>query len=173
LPGNGDSAPDVPYASTGHGFIPLGRDVVLFGGCHDCALAVWAPDDRRVRLNLFQPPGGYRYHYPAMHPTLPVLYVVALNTPTLYRLDHVDGQPTLAPQTVEFAGANLTSPPVVLGKHNLLAVGTNQRLLLVPLDARGRLRPERTQVLIGNQAVEALAYSAKFDRLYVGTEKEK
>jgi hypothetical protein len=172
-PYNGEIAPDLPACSTGLGFVPLSRDRVLFGGYHDCALATWTPEDRRVRLNLVQTPDGYTYHFPALHPRLPVLFIVSLNTPTLYRLEHVDGQLTLTPQRVDFAGANLHTPPVVLARHNLLALGSHGRLLLVPLDANGRLKAERTQVPVGNQPVEALAYSEKFDRLYVGVEKGK
>ena len=173
-PINGEIAPDVPGASTGHGFVPLSRDLVLFGGGHDVALATWQPEDRRVRLNLVQPSGGYRYHYPTGHPTLPVVYIVVINSPYLYRIEHVDGQPTLAPQHIDVLRQQpLHSPPVVMAKHNLLALGGHLRILLVPLDAKGRIQPERTQVLIGNQPVQALAYSARFDRLYVGVEKGK
>jgi hypothetical protein len=172
-PYNGEIAPDLPLCATGLGWVPLGRDLVLFGGYHDTALVTWAPDDRRVRVNLFQPPGTYQYHFPAGHPNLPVVYIGVLNTQTIYRIEHVDGQPTLAPQSATVLGAGLQSPPVVMGKHNLLAIGTYSRILLMPLDAQGRLKPERTQVLVGNQAIEALAYSEKFDRLYVGMEKAK
>jgi hypothetical protein len=173
-PYNGEIAPDLPECCTGLGFVPFARDHVFFGGYHDLALAIWTPENRMVRLHTYQPQGyGYRFHFPAVHPSLPMIYIVSLDVPLLFRVEHVDGQPTLVPQSVEFVGANLHSPPIVMARHNLLAVGSQQRILLVPLDAAGRLKPERTQVLVGNQTIQALAYSEKFNRLYVGVEKEK
>lgn len=169
-PYDGWLASDLPESATGIGFIPLGRDFVLFGGYHDMALATWAPDDRRVRLHMFMPHGyGYRHHIPAIHPTLPMIYIVAHGVPQMYRLEHVDGYPTLVPQSVEFVGANLYTGPIVMARHKLLALGSHSRILLVPLDDTGRLKKERSQVLVANHYIEALAYSEKFDRLYVGT----
>src|SRR5205085_879240 len=106
------------------------------------------------------------------HPTLPVVYSAVLNTPWVFRMEHADGYLTLAPQQAVLGEAKLLSAPVVLGKRNLLAVGGVNRVYLPALDAAGAFKAaERTDLSVLNPAVEALAYSEQFDRLYVAVEK--
>jgi hypothetical protein len=164
---------DTP-AGSGVGFIPLARDVVITGGFHSIGMVTWTPDDRRVRLQSYsQLPGHYTYKFPAAHPTLPLVFV-SDSLSTVYRFEHVDGNPTLMPTRAELEAVHLCSPAVVMGKANKIVVGGIHRLFILSLNDKGRFKPERQQVLIApNQRVEAVAYSAKYDRIYVGVEKEK
>ena len=63
--------------------------------------------------------------------------------------------------------------PVLLAKANQIAVGGFHRLYLLGLDEKGKFKTERQQMVIANQSVEALAYSERFDWIYVGVEKRK
>jgi len=164
----GDSA-----VGSGIGFVPVGRDKVFTGGFHATGLVSWTPEERQSRLQSYQISSEYTYKYPCAHPTLPLVYVADFGSGKIYRFEHADGNFTLVPQRAELAAANLGSPPVFLHKVNKLAVGGHQRVFLIGLDEKGKFKPERQQTLIGNQHVHALAYSEKYDRLYVGVEKGK
>jgi hypothetical protein len=52
-----------------------------------------------------------------------------------------------------------------------VAVGGVNRVHLIALDAQGRMKAERQDVSVQNPTITALAYSEKFDRLYVAVEK--
>jgi hypothetical protein len=101
------------------------------------------------------------------------VYSAVLGHSLLYRIEHNNGHLTLAPQTVTLTGAHCQSAPAVMAKRNMLAIGGNQRVFLVTLDAEGRVKPERKQVLVAPQYIDALAYSEKFDKLYVAVEPPK
>ncbi len=166
---NGDVA-----SGAGFGCVHIAKDVVVFGGYHTTSLISWMPEERRVKLFSFLgSDGGYKHYFVCGHATLPLVYSAPLSTPNVYRFEHVDGLPSLLPKRAELAGAYLTSPPVMMPKANQIAIGGRQRVFLLRLDDQGRFKPERVQALIGNQDVEALVYSQKFDRLYVGVEKPK
>ena len=92
---------------------------------------------------------------------------------SLFRAEQVDGFLTLLPRQYVFPGLKITSPPVVLGKSNKVALGGQHFVYLVSLDEKGMplLDVLETQVL--NPSVHALAYSEKLDRLYVGVEVSK
>ena len=171
-PLTGEAFPDLP-SGCGFGYVPIAKDVVLFGGYHDVALITWAPDDRRTKLTVYQGDGGYRCYYPVMHPSLPVVYSAFMNAPWLFRFDMADGFPAMVPTHIELRGAEFFSPPLIVRKTGELVFGGRDRVFAIKLDDKGRLTDERRQMVVGSQRVEAVAYSEKYDRLYVGVEKLK
>jgi hypothetical protein len=100
-----------------------------------------------------------------------VAYVVNRGGPEAYRFEHVEGNPTLVPQRAAFAGGQpLFSAPAVLSRQGKVAFGGRHRVLLADLDKDGRFLPAGAEMTVNNPEVEALAYSARFDRLYVAVE---
>jgi hypothetical protein len=167
-------SPDLPESGSGIGFVPVGKDAVVYGGYHDVVYVRWAPDDRRAKFETFLPPAyGYSHHHVVAHPKLPVIYSCNYRHGVVYRLEHADGHPTLGPQTATLDAAYPLSAPVVLARHNRLAFGGHQRVFLLHLAPDGKILPTRSQVMIGPHPVEAVGYSEKFDRLYVGVEPVK
>lgn len=160
-------------AGTGIGFVPVARDAVITGGYHATGIVSWTPEDRTCRMVHYRLNSSYTYKYPTGHPTLPLVYLTDSGTGHVYRFEHVDGNPTLVPQRADLEAANLTSFPVIMAKTKKIAVGGQARLFILKLNEQERFTGERQQTVIGNQYVRALAYSEKFDRLYVGVEKEK
>ncbi len=111
------------------------------------------------------------------HPTLPLLYgsITAPADATwshsyLYRMEHAEGFPTLIPQRMIVYGFLASTPPVVLPKYNRLAVGGRKRIALFTLDATGKLTTERAEFEVNCPRVMGLAYSTKFDKLYVAAD---
>ena len=171
-PWDHDALPHV-WGGSGTGFVHTGRDQVLIGSFHTTALIAWKPDDKQARLHSFQVnAAAYCRFYAVGHPRLPIAYVAALDHQYLLRFEHVDGNFTLVPRQANVA-ASVTSPAVVLSKANRLAFGSNQRVVAVNLDEQGRFKRECVQAAVPNPRVEALAYSDKFDRLYVAVETSK
>jgi hypothetical protein len=159
----------------GAGFLPVGRDV--FVTCGYLGPMTWNLADRRARCQVFLMPVNFVSYYGtrlAPHPHLPVLYVTAAGYPYVYRVEHVDGLVTLAPQVLTLEAAAPKTPPVVLCKRNLVAWGTEGAVYLAGIDAEGRFKAEKgEQVNVPSTAVAELAYSERFDRLYVAVEKPK
>ena len=100
----------------------------------------------------------------SLHPALPVIYVSAGGR--LFRIEHVDGFPTLLPQVIGF-NDNPTSAPVVC--KSMVALGAGNSVLLFPTDAAGYFTGEAQRVAAKTSG-SALAYSARYDRLYVAVD---
>jgi hypothetical protein len=170
-----------PYDSTytfpvspfgcGYGMVPITDRVLLFGGPY--GVMGWEPSNRRVKVHGMFLENFARPYAVAGHPTLPVVYATSLTYNVAFRLKHADGYLTLMPQKVELTGATLLSPPAVMGRSGKVAFGGSRRVYFVGLNDKGDFKPERTQVVVDNPAVEALVYSEKFDRLYVPVEISK
>lgn len=157
---------------SGLGFVPIAENVVIFGGT--AGPVTWDEGDRRARLMSFlTEPYIANRQYVAGHPTLPVIFTSVTVSPYLYRMEHADGHLTLAPQQWTIEGATFHSPPVVMAKRSQVAVGGAGKVHVIGIDKDGFLKQERLQAVVLNPTVEALAYSEKFDRLYVTTEKPK
>jgi hypothetical protein len=168
-PPNQDAFPTHP-TGCGFGFVPVGRDAVLFGGYYSTALVLWRPEDRARRLFSFTLHQSHRRFVAAGHPSLPIVYVSNLITPEAYCFEHVEGNLTLVPQHADFAADILVSGPVVLARKGKVAFGSRHRVLLVNLDKDGRFLPSGAEMAVNNPQVEALAYSVRHDRLYVAVE---
>jgi hypothetical protein len=157
----------------GLGFFNVSDDVTLVAG--PLGPVTWDEANRRAQFNsvVFYPVVGIGYQYRMIgHPKLPVVFLTGLTSDRLYRMEHVDGFLTMLPQRALLGGATaITSPPVLLGDRPLLACGSANLLHLIGFDIAGLFNGERTDVPVANSTVEAIAYSPKFDRLYVAVEE--
>jgi len=177
---------------TGLGFVAPNRHVVLLGGVMD-GPAVWDTRNRRATLSLIRIPHPERDYAPGSEPgpdspvlamkgfghnniigphgTLPIIYGAQLNGPMLYRVEHAEGYPTMLPSTTIVSNAAFHSAPLTAGTLNPhLVVGGKNGLHMIMLDTKGRFTPEFTRVELPNPRVQAIAYSRRFDRLYVPVE---
>jgi hypothetical protein len=160
----------------GTGFLPISRDVFLT--CGYLGPMTWNLADRRARCQVFIMPINFVSYYGTRivgHPTLPVVFSSVVGYSYAHRIEHADGFFTLAPQILTLEGATLKTPPVVLTKRNLVAFGGLTAVYLAAIDAEGKFKDEKgMQINVPmNPTVEGLAYSEKFNRLYVAVEKAK
>lgn len=152
-------------------YAPIDDDAVLLTA--SAGIMSWAISDRLGRFSYFYllPQVPHRYRL-ALHPDLPVVYVTTLiYDGRIIRMEHADGAITLTPQTVLLDNIVTYSPVQVLTKRNQLAVGANGWVCLVDLDERGRFKPQGFRMTVNNPTVETIAWSSKFERLYVPVEK--
>lgn len=153
------------------GYTPLGPNAVMLSGYN--GPISWVLTDRLGRLGYYfiSPYVPYRYRI-AAHPTLPLIYVTIVTYDSrIIRLEHADGYITLMPHTFSIDNLVIHSPPLYLAKTNQLAIGTVGRVCVVDLDDQGRIQPQGAGMTVNNPAIEALAWSEKFGRLYVPVEK--
>lgn len=160
---------------SGAGFIPYSRDVFI--ACGPYGPVTWNSADRRARAQVFLMPVNFVSYYTtriAAHPTQPVVFASVVGYSYAHRIEHAEGYLTLAPQVVLLENATLKTPPVVMGKRNLVAFGGPNALYLAPINADGKFK-EEAGMLVGVQAAvaEGIAWSEKFERLYVAVEKLK
>jgi hypothetical protein len=171
------SVPEYAFGAfpAGAGLIPISRDVFIT--CGYVGPVTFNLADRGARAQYFLMPINFLTYYCVRitgHPRLPVVYATISGYQYAHRVEHADGYITLAPQVVTFEGAALRGYPVVLTKRNLVAWGTEGAIYLAGIDAEGRFKDENgLQVSVPTAAAEALAYSEKFDLLYVAVEKVK
>jgi len=164
---------------SGLGMYAPTADRMVFGG--PGGPIVWEPENRRGELlGNYIPPHGRAGNLDRLvrHPTLPVLFggTTAPETATwtdsyLHRIEHAEGYPTLLPQRMVLYAFLPSTLPVVMPKHNGLALGGRKRIALLTLDAQGRLTKERIEVEVNSPRVVGLAYSSKFDKLYIATDE--
>lgn len=155
----------------GMSLVPISKDVVV--GVNSIGPVTWNEKSHRAPFNnlIMHSFTTYYVERIASHPRLPVLYQTTMGYPKIAWMEHVDGYPTLAPQRAEIEGAALHSPPVVMDRRNQVACGGANVVYVVDLDERGRFKPKRLQAAVDNPTVAALAYSPRFDRLFVAVEK--
>jgi len=155
---------------TGRGFLAPSAKVVVFSGVH--GPAVWDTENRRASLGLVYVPGMPGDCMIAGHPKLPVVFGAGGDRDVAFRIEHADGYPTLLPQTTSVPDAKFQSAPVVMrGRENRLAIGGVGKVHVLPLDNEGRFTGPAINVAVNGGAVHAIAYSERFDRLYVAVEK--
>lgn len=159
----------------GAGFVPISRDVFIAAG--PFGPVTWNAADRRAQALVFLMPVNFVTYYctrMTSHPRLPVVYATMAGYPYANRVEHADGYLTLAPQVAHIDGAALRTGPVVLTKRNLIAWGSTGAVHIAGIDAEGRFKAEGgLQVTVPSATVDGLAYSEKFDLLYVAVEKAK
>lgn len=152
-------------------YAPLTADSVLMAS-HSGAVS-WSLSDHLGRYGYFfvLPSIPYRYRL-AAHPTLPVAFVTTVTYDArVVRLEHAEGYFTLAPQTLVLDGIVFHSPPVVLPGMGRVVVGAVGQVCSIKLTAEGKLTTEAVRMTVDNPTVEALAWSEKFQQLYVPVEK--
>lgn len=162
------------FAANQHGvgtsIVPLSRDIALLGGVK--GVMGWRPEDKAALVNAVP----IKYQNPALvaaHPALPAVYAVRMQTDSMFRLDQTDGFLSLIPRQWTFPGKKLMSAPVFLPKTNQLVVGGQHFLYLLDLDDAGDAKVDAVEMQVFNDAVRALIYSPRFDRLYASVDLSK
>lgn len=115
--------------------------------------------------------GKYYNDRLAAHSTLPMLYGSGLGTNETWCMEHVGGFPTLTAQRATIERASLTTGPLVLSKRNQVALAGSDRVYVLDLNDRGRFKATLMRTRAPKAA--AIAYSPRFDTLYVAVEKVK
>lgn len=82
------------------------------------------------------------------------------------------GYPSLMPQITKLNGLRTYSDVISMPKHNLLAVGSSNRVLLFDVDKQGWFQEKMDHFKVEAAQVNHVRYSQKFDRLYVGTDEK-
>lgn len=168
------TAPFFGETPCGLGFHNLSDTVTIV--CGGLGPVTWDESNRRAQMNaysLYPAYGaGYRYRM-IVHPTLPTVFCTALSSPYIYRVEHVDGFMTMFHQRATLANLAITSPPVIVGNRPYIAFQSLGFVHLVGFDSAGLYTGERTDIAVPSRKVEALAYSAKYDRLYATVEEAK
>ena len=137
-------------------------------------VALWDTDNRRGALGYVYVPQTSGPCLIASDPSVDRVFGVASELgDALFSIVHAEGYLTLAPEVVRLGTAvHLRSAPVVLsGKQKRLAIGGINQLHLVPLSADGAISGPVESLPVRAPSLQALAYSAKHDRLYVAVEK--
>lgn len=158
---------------SGAGIHPLGPKLFIAQGT--IGIVTWDEGSRRVRTHVLLMPTNMQAYYVTRlvgHPVLPVIFSTAAGYEFLYRVEHIDGQPTLAPQVARLPKYTVNAPPIVLTRRKLVGVGGPGVFMLVAFDANGKLKEEGALTLdVPGQEVDGYAYSEKLDRLYLAVEK--
>lgn len=162
----GDARPN----PSGFGFLVATNRIVIFAGM--LGPVTWDTENRRAALACLMvrdTPGNY---FVGAASKFAAVFGAAQGGDVAYRVAQVDGFLTMLPQVVTVPGAAFAAPPVVMpGKPDCLALGGTGRIHFLPLDDAGRLTKPFAELPVICPAVQALAYSRKFDRLYVAVEK--
>lgn len=164
-------------------FAPNKR-VVLFGT--SSGIGVWDTEDRRQALSEvnIRYVGRNSGFYLANDPSRSLIYAADRRGNIIVRMAYVDGFPTLMPHMTtipEAVHAGFRSPPVVIDgqAHGLAIVGRDVRanrwiIYLIELDDKGRITGDVKTIKIHDtkNPRPVLAYSSKYDRLYVVLSKK-
>lgn len=162
------------FVPTGLGFVPHSRDAFLVAGM--LGVVSWDRTDRRAQSLNFLLPHFLAYYVMRItpHPVLPLFYATTAGYDSVFRVELADGLPTLMPQLAFLQGSALRTPPVIMARRNMVAWGGAGMVYMVATDAMGRFKEEGgLRVVVDNPTVDGLAYSEKFDRLFVAVEKVK
>ncbi len=167
--------------NAGMGFVVPQKRAALFVTRHGVSL--WDTEDRRGALNPVTAPGtalNSRISSSGVWPPpgqpdrkgTPAVYGVGYESYVVIRIRHAYGYPTLMPQTENYSNSSFRSAPVVIGtRPALLVAGGKSLLTVMPLEDDGSLGQSREHMTVDTDEVMAIAYSPKFDRLYVPLDK--
>jgi hypothetical protein len=160
------------------GFLPVADDVIIFAGV--AGPISWDLVEARQRLTMYcaHPPSRNNRRIGA-HPTRPVVYMSftlceepdCVHPIFVMRLKHAEGYITSDFQLTNIYGP--LTPPVVLGRRQMVACGGKSQVHLISIDAEGNLLPEVRRAKVGNNEITALSYSDEFDKLYVAVERKR
>jgi hypothetical protein len=164
-----DDMPAYSAFPNGTGCVFASDSVCVFAGYY--GPVTWDSENRRGRFCSYMMAGAASALRLVGHPKLPLVYMSMYGTPGVFSMEHADGYLTMQPKMLRIkGGAGVLTPPVFMPRHNKMALGASSRVYLVSVDAEGNFLPSVTQTLVRNPATEAIAYSEKFDRLYVAAE---
>ncbi|MBI2438401.1 MAG: hypothetical protein HYV36_06275 [Lentisphaerae bacterium] len=161
---------DVRANPSGFGFLAVTSRVMIFSGVS--GPVTWDTENRRAALGCLMVRGIPAGCFVGGRPEIAAVFGAAQHGSFVYRVAQVDGFLTLLPQVMTVAGAVFAAPPVVMpGKPDCLALGGAAKIHFLRLDNAGRMTEPVEELPIACPAVQALAYSRKFDRLYVAVER--
>jgi hypothetical protein len=147
------------------GTLPISKQVVLIGG-HMQVTSL----DFKSRYTV----GIYTYGSHSVRSTgnakYPRFFSAGLNTSYVYSIEHVDGAFTMMPQCATVTGLSVLSYPVLDTKSNRLLVGGASGLHMIAMNEAGVFSGTQQHAATPNQ-VRAVAYSGKFDRIYIPVDK--
>ena len=155
--------------ATGWGYVPGSAQAAIFGSVN--GPMTWDQHAARAQFEWLPLPDAPDVCLISGHPSLPLAFVAGIDSRMLYRVQHAHGYLTMLPDSMVVSGASFQSAPVVMAGRNQLAIGDVSRVCIVSLDGEGCFTPTFTMLPAGGRAVRALAYSEKFDRLYVPVER--
>lgn len=156
---------------TGRGFLPAGNRVLLLAAQN--GFLTWDTLDRRAELSRLLLPGlPTEEGFVGGNETR--VYWASEGTGHLRGIRHSTGFPTLLPERHGIPDAAFHSPPVVLGgKTPSLAIGGRGGFHRIGLNGQGEFNGDDLFIdLDGTAKVTVLAYSEKFNMLYVPMEKQ-
>lgn len=155
----------------GYGFFAPSRRVLLFGGAYGPIL--WDTENRRGALAALYVRSMGTDVLIGGDPAIPAVFGATLGGDSMIRVELAEGFPTLAPQMITVSSAKFQSPPLVMpGRPHRLAVGDVNAVRIIPLDPENRLTAAAQVVPLIQDSVRAIAYSAKFQRLYVAVDRK-
>lgn len=161
---------DIRSNPSGYGFVAPTDRAIIFSSA--VGPATWDTDNRRAPLNQVLVRNLPVYCYLGGHPQWPAVFGAAVGGNILYRVEQAEGYLSLLPQTLVVSNATFTAPPVIMqAKPAHVAVGGVNKLHFLGLDGLGRLDGTTGEWPVNCPAVKAMAYSVKYDRLYVAVEK--
>ena len=122
----------------------------------------WDMADRGDQMQYFSP---QPYHSIAIaaHPNQNLIYSIYIQQ-SLSATELADGHPTLQPRIIPIGGSSL---PVVMEKHQRIAIGAVSRVAFVNIDAEGHFTGDFSMLGFTEFGGTAMYYSPRFDRLYV------
>ncbi|MFA5042502.1 MAG: hypothetical protein WC381_07100 [Kiritimatiellia bacterium] len=161
---------DLRANPSGLGFVVATPRAAIFSGI--AGPVTWDTENRRAALNCLMVRGVPADCFVGAGAQSAAVFGAARNGNFVYRVAQVDGFLTMLPQVMTVAGAAFAAPPVAMpGKPDRLAIGGANKIHFLPLDAAGSLTEPVEELAVACPAVRALAYSRKFDRLYVAVEE--
>lgn len=155
--------------------------VAMFSVNH--GLGMWDTVDRRGEIGVVTVPGtavhnrmGAQGVWPPIgttdRPGVPAVYMVGQGSGAAIRFRHAYGFPTMMHQRMTYSGGNFQSQPVVVGTDPAwLVAGGLKCIHVMPLDKTGDLATGHAHIAVENPKVAAIAYSQKYDKLYVPVTK--
>jgi hypothetical protein len=159
------------YCPCAMGYAPISDNIVIFASTFGPVM--WEMNNRRLKFGFYQVSDVGAYNHRLIgHPTLPLVYFSGIHTSWVHKMDHADGYLTMQPQRLIIEGSTVVTWPVLMAKQNKLAVGGMGMVHVCTLDAAGGFTTTTTQMAVNAPRAEGLAYSDKFDKLYLAVEPQ-
>ena len=156
------------YFPSGAGWF-AGTEAMLMGGYSGCMMADF--HDGGLRQTWLSFPDRTGPSTLAAHPNLPMAYICLQDNLQLMAIMQVNGYLTLLPQLATVTGAHFIGVPVVVTGQSRLAIGDAKALHLLGLQPDGRFDGKDERLTLPCASVRGLAYSEKFNRLFVAVDK--
>lgn len=106
----------------------------------------------------------------APHPGRPICYFTGIRSGIFFAMEELGGHLTQMPKIVRLQGVTFQTPPIVMAERNAVAVGaTKGTVVIFDLDKEGWPTGKATEHKVEgmDRSVLRMAYSGKFNRLYV------